>query len=60
MTSIARQARMLEAAISATLPPIAPPVDVTDAQAFPEIAKAREWYANLAQEVRDELDRDWQ
>lgn len=43
------------------LRPITTPVaDVTDAEAFPEIAKAREYLASLPPERREQLEREWE
>lgn len=38
-------------------PPVARPVDVTDAEAFPNIAEALAHYASLSAELRKELEQ---
>jgi hypothetical protein len=39
--------------------PVSAPVDVTDADAFPEIARATASLAAMSPERRAELERDW-
>lgn len=41
------------------LPPVAPPVDCTDAEAFPNIAEASAWLAGLSPEERAEFEKEW-
>jgi hypothetical protein len=59
--SLAQNARVMNAVLADLAPfkPIAAPVDVTDAEAFPEIARAIEGLAKLSPERRAELQREW-
>lgn len=41
------------------LPPIAPPVNVTDAAVFPEIARAVAGLADMTPERRALLEKEW-
>ena len=45
--------------VVASLQPVSAPVDVTDAEAFPEIARAIAGLAALSPERRAELEREW-
>ncbi len=62
MTSHAQRGR-IDAAVMAELSPwpapVALPVDVTDAEAFPEIARAVAGLAALSPERRAQLEKEW-
>jgi hypothetical protein len=61
MSRTAQNARVMDAVLADLAPfkPIAAPVDVTDADAFPEIARATASLAAMSPERRAELERDW-
>jgi hypothetical protein len=57
----AQSARVMDAVLADLAPfkPVSAPVDVTDADAFPEIARAIEGLAKLSPERSAELQREW-
>jgi len=59
--SFAQNARVMKAVLADLAPfkPVSAPVDVTDADAFPEIARAIAGLAALSPERRAELEREW-
>jgi len=59
--SLAQNARVMKAVLADLAPfkPVSAPVDVTDADAFPEIARATASLAAMSPERRAELERDW-
>jgi len=59
--SYAQTARILDAAFADLAPfkPVSAPVDVTDADAFPEIARATASLGAMSPERRAELQREW-
>ena len=60
MSQTARQARLLKSAMGEPyFPPVSLPVDVTDAEAFPEFELARQHLASLSPERRAELNGEW-
>ncbi len=61
MTRLAQRARILAAAFDDVryFPQVPRPVDVTDAEAFPEIAAASAWYHALPEERRAQMEKDW-
>jgi hypothetical protein len=61
MSRTAQNARVMKAVLADLAPfkPVSAPVDVTDADAFPEIARAIEGLAAMSPERRAELEREW-
>lgn len=61
MTGIAQSARVMDAVLADLAPfkPIAAPVDVSDAEEFPEIARAIAGLAALSPEERARLEAEW-
>ena len=61
MSRTAQNARVMKAVLADLAPfkPVSAPVDVTDADAFPEIARATARFAALSPEERAELEREW-
>ena len=60
MSQTARQARLLKSAMGEPyFPPVSLPVDVTDAEAFPNIAEAIAHLASLSPEERARLNEGW-
>jgi hypothetical protein len=61
MSRTAQNARVMKAVLADLAPfkPVSAPVDVTDAEAFPEIARATASLAAMSPERRAELERDW-
>jgi len=59
--SFAQNARVMDAVLADLAPfkPVSAPVDVTDADAFPEIACATASLAAMSPERRAELEREW-
>lgn len=59
--SLAQTARVMDAVLADLAPfkPVSAPVDVTDADAFPNIAAAQASLAAMSPERRAELERDW-
>jgi hypothetical protein len=57
-----QQARILDAVIADLAPfkPVSAPVDVTDAEAFPNIAAARARLAAMSPERRAQLEAEWE
>ena len=62
MSKTKQGARVMQAVLAdmPALPPIAAPVDVTDAEAFPEIARAIASYSALTAERRAQLQKEWE
>ncbi len=62
MTRLRQSARILDAVIADLAPfkPIAGPVDVTDADAFPNIAAAQASLAAMSPERRAQLEAEWE
>jgi hypothetical protein len=59
--SLAQNARVMDAVLADLAPfkPVSAPVDVTDADAFPNIAAAQASLAAMSPERRAELEREW-
>jgi hypothetical protein len=59
--SFAQNARVMDAVLADLAPfkPVSAPVDVTDADAFPNIAAAQASLAAMSPERRAELQREW-
>jgi hypothetical protein len=59
--SFAQNARVMDAVLADLAPfkPVSAPVDVTNAEAFPNIAAAQASLAAMSPERRAELERDW-
>jgi hypothetical protein len=59
--SFAQNARVMDAVLADLAPfkPVSAPVDVTDAEAFPNIAAAQASLAAMSPERRAELEREW-
>jgi hypothetical protein len=59
--SLAQNARVMKAVLADLAPfkPVSAPVDVTDADAFPNIAAAQASLAAMSPERRAELQREW-
>ena len=59
--SLAQTARIMDAVLADLAPfkPVSAPVDVTDADAFPNIAAAQASLAAMSPERRAELQREW-
>ena len=59
--SLAQNARVMDAVLADLAPfkPVSAPVDVTDADAFPNIAAAQASLAAMSPERRAELQREW-
>lgn len=62
MTRLAQRARILAAAFDDVryFPQVPLPVDVTDAERFPEFELARQHLASLSPERRAELNGEWE
>jgi len=60
--SFAQNARVMKAVLADLAPfkPVSAPVDVTDADAFPNIAAAQASLAAMSPERRAELEREWE
>ena len=60
--SLAQNARVMKAVLADLAPfkPVSAPVDVTDADAFPNIAAAQASLAAMSPERRAELEREWE
>jgi len=60
--SFAQNARVMDAVLADLAPfkPVSAPVDVTDADAFPNIAAAQASLAAMSPERRAELEREWE
>lgn len=43
----------------AELPRVGMPVDITDAERFPNIAEARSHYASLPAERKQQIEKEW-
>jgi hypothetical protein len=61
MSRLAQNARVMDAVLADLAPfkPVSAPVDVTDADAFPEIARATASLAAMSPARRAELEREW-
>jgi hypothetical protein len=57
--AIARIREAAERDATVRLARVSAPVDVTDAEAFPNIAAARAHLASMSPESRAELEREW-
>ena len=59
--SFAQNARVMDAVLADLAPfkPVSAPVDVTNAEAFPNIAAAQASLAAMSPERRAELQREW-
>ena len=59
--SFAQNARVMDAVLADLAPfkPVSAPVDVTNADAFPNIAAAKASLAAMSPERRAELQREW-
>ena len=60
--SLAQTARVMKAVLADLAPfkVVSAPVDVTDAEAFPNIAAAKASLAAMSPERRAELEREWE
>jgi len=61
MSRTAQNARVMDAVLADLAPfkAVSAPVDVTDAEAFPNIAAAQASLAAMSPERRAELEREW-